>query len=70
MNKKIVVCCDGTSNEYGEHNTNVVGVFEAMVRDDEQIVQTLVQQRPLCWRQIKVRTEVQQRALAHFVAEA
>ena len=37
MNRKIVVCCDGTSNEYGEHNTNVVGVFEAMVRDDEQI---------------------------------
>ena len=37
MTKKIVVCCDGTSNEYGADNTNVVGVFEAMVRDEHQI---------------------------------
>ena len=37
MSKKIVVCSDGTSNEYGEHNTNVVGVFEAIVRDENQI---------------------------------
>ena len=37
MSKKIVVCCDGTNNEYGAHNTNVVGVFDAIVRDDEQI---------------------------------
>ena len=37
MSKKIVVCCDGTSNEYGAYNTNVVGIFDAIVRDDEQI---------------------------------
>ena len=37
MSKRIVVCCDGTSNKYGEHNTNVVGVFEAIVRDEKQI---------------------------------
>ena len=35
--KNIVVCCDGTGNEYGPHNTNVVGVFEAIVRDGEQV---------------------------------
>ncbi len=37
MGRTIVVCCDGTSNEYGSHNTNVVGVFEAIVRDSQQI---------------------------------
>ena len=37
MAKRIVVCCDGTSNKYGAHNTNLVGVFEAIVRDDQQI---------------------------------
>ena len=37
MPRKIVVCSDGTSNEYGAHNTNVVGVFEAIVKDAQQI---------------------------------
>lgn len=37
MGRNIVVCCDGTGNEYGAHNTNVVGVFEAIVRDAEQV---------------------------------
>lgn len=32
-----VLCCDGTGNEYGPKNTNVVGVFEAIVRDAEQV---------------------------------
>ena len=29
-------CCDGTGNEYGRHNTNVVKLFEAVVRDENQ----------------------------------
>ena len=37
MVRTIVVCSDGTSNEYGTHNSNVVGVFEAIVRDARQI---------------------------------
>ena len=37
MARTIVVCSDGTSNEYGTHNSNVVGVFEAIVRDARQI---------------------------------
>ena len=37
MTKNIVVCCDGTGNEYGDHNTNVVGAFEKIVRDRDQI---------------------------------
>lgn len=37
MSKNIVVCFDGTNNEYGTHNTNVVKTFEAIIRDDNQI---------------------------------
>lgn len=36
-NKNIVICCDGTGNEYGLNNTNVVGTFSAVVRDDSQM---------------------------------
>ena len=37
MPKNIVVCCDGTGNEYGPHNTNVVKLYETIVRDAGQI---------------------------------
>ena len=37
MSKNIVVCCDGTGNEYGENNTNVVDTFASIVRDQDQI---------------------------------
>ncbi len=37
MPKNIVICYDGTGNEYGDHNTNVVGTFEAIVRDEGQV---------------------------------
>lgn len=33
MPKNIVVCCDGTSNEYGSRNTNVVKLFSVLTRD-------------------------------------
>ncbi len=33
MSRNIVVCCDGTGNEYGSNNTNVVKLYEAIVRD-------------------------------------
>ena len=36
MGKNIIVCCDGTGNEYGPHNTNVVKLYEAIVRDPDQ----------------------------------
>lgn len=32
--KNIVICCDGTGNKYGEKNTNVVKLFEALEKDD------------------------------------
>ena len=36
-NKNIVICCDGTGNELGEHNTNVVLTFEKIERNNQQI---------------------------------
>ena len=36
MPKKILVCYDGTGNEYGKNNTNVVKAFEAVIRDESQ----------------------------------
>ena len=37
MPRNIVVCCDGTGNEYGPNNTNVVKLYEALVRDTNQL---------------------------------
>ncbi len=34
--KNIVICCDGTGNQYGEKNTNVVKLFEALLKDKKQ----------------------------------
>jgi uncharacterized protein (DUF2235 family) len=38
MPKNIVVCCDGTGNQYGDHNTNVVNIFSALQRDPNQVI--------------------------------
>ena len=37
MGKNIVVCIDGTGNEYGENDTNVERMYELVVRDKGQI---------------------------------
>jgi uncharacterized protein (DUF2235 family) len=37
MPKNIVICCDGTGNEYCDHNTNVVQLYNALVQDDRQV---------------------------------
>ena len=36
--KNIVICCDGTGNEYGENNTNVVEAYAICVKDKSQVV--------------------------------
>jgi len=36
-NKNVVICCDGTGNEYSVYNTNVVATFESIERDSQQI---------------------------------
>jgi uncharacterized protein (DUF2235 family) len=38
MAKNIIVCCDGTGNEYGKKNTNVVKFFEAIEKDSAKQV--------------------------------
>lgn len=35
--KNIVICSDGTGNEYGDHNTNVVLIYTVASRTDSQI---------------------------------
>jgi uncharacterized protein (DUF2235 family) len=36
MTRNVVVCLDGTGNQFGEHNTNVVKLFRVLVRDHAQ----------------------------------
>jgi uncharacterized protein (DUF2235 family) len=36
MAKNIVICCDGTGNEYGDHNSNVVQLYRALITDGKQ----------------------------------
>jgi hypothetical protein len=33
MTKNVVVCCDGTANEFKRDRTNVVKLFQALVKD-------------------------------------
>ncbi|HEY3824150.1 MAG TPA: DUF2235 domain-containing protein [Bryobacteraceae bacterium] len=35
--KNIVICCDGTGNEFGDANSNVVKLYTALAIDDEQV---------------------------------
>ena len=35
--RNIVICCDGTGNEYGRNNTNVVETYRLVEKDDAQI---------------------------------
>lgn len=35
--RRLVVCCDGTGNEFGERNTNVVRLYGYLVKDETQL---------------------------------
>jgi uncharacterized protein (DUF2235 family) len=37
MSKNIVVCCDGTGNEFGESNSNVVDLYKTLICDQRQV---------------------------------
>lgn len=37
MPKNIVVCCDGTGNEFGDKNSNVVAVYKTLICDEGQV---------------------------------
>ena len=34
--KKIVICCDGTSNDFGDHNSNVVKLFNVLEKNTDR----------------------------------
>jgi len=36
--KNIIICCDGTGNEYGTNNTNVVETYTVALKNEKQIV--------------------------------
>jgi uncharacterized protein (DUF2235 family) len=38
MSKNVVICCDGTGNEFGDHNSNVVNLYRALVIDGKEQV--------------------------------
>ena len=38
MSKNIVICLDGTGNQFKEDNSNVVKLFRTVVRNDDQLV--------------------------------
>jgi uncharacterized protein (DUF2235 family) len=38
MPKNIVICCDGTGNEFGDHNSNVVKLYSTLIIRDQQQV--------------------------------
>ncbi len=35
--RKIIICCDGTGNEYGKNNTNVVETYALAKRSATQV---------------------------------
>ena len=37
MTKNIVICCDGTRNEFGAQNSNVVKLYQTLVCDPSQL---------------------------------
>jgi uncharacterized protein (DUF2235 family) len=37
MAKDIVICCDGTGNEFGQSNSNVVKLYKMLTRSDAQL---------------------------------
>ncbi len=38
MAKNIVVCCDGTGNEFGDHNSNVIKLYKTLISSSSQII--------------------------------
>jgi uncharacterized protein (DUF2235 family) len=37
MAKNVVICCDGTGNEFGDRNSNVVKLYQMLVLDPSQV---------------------------------
>lgn len=37
MPKNIVICCDGTGNQFGQENSNVIKLYQSLICNDSQI---------------------------------
>jgi len=37
MTKNIILCCDGTGNQYGDANSNVIKLYGVLLRDSNQV---------------------------------
>ncbi len=37
MAKNIVICCDGTGNEFGEQKSNVIKLYGTLLRNAKQV---------------------------------
>jgi len=37
MPKNIVICCDGTGEEFGDNNSNVVKIYSVLENSDRQV---------------------------------
>lgn len=37
MSKNIIICCDGTNNQFGKNNTNVAKLYDMIIADSEQL---------------------------------
>ena len=42
MAKNIVICCDGTANEFARDNTNVVKLYSTLRHDDRASARTTI----------------------------
>jgi uncharacterized protein (DUF2235 family) len=38
VRKNVVICCDGTGNEFGDDNSNVAKLCQALIEDTSQVV--------------------------------
>jgi uncharacterized protein (DUF2235 family) len=62
MTRNLVICCDGTSNRFGERNTNVVRVVQCLARSESQLayydpgVGTIPAAGALTWLQHRLST--------------
>jgi len=43
MAKNIVICCDGTGNEFGESKSNVVKLYKMLVHDGRRSPTTILE---------------------------
>ncbi len=46
MPKNVALCCDGTGNEFGDRNTNVVNLFRGLLKGKDSSVVVRAKEDP------------------------